>query len=192
MIFTIRVKTVIIDLRELLKTLEINKVNFSLFPRFLELMNDSRLAYIPRLIVFTSLLVSLEIYTRYMDYYYYGARGLCWTFAAFSVSWSYTQSVGLLGRGISPSQGLYLYTEQHKHKINTHNTGIHASSGIRTHDPILYWNTSYASMEIRIQAVVFISFVIRTCISCSLGSESCFRVKDLEHDFTELVSMDIF
>jgi hypothetical protein len=33
----------------------------------------------------------------------------------------YTQStVGLLGRGISPSQGRYLYTEQHKHRINAH------------------------------------------------------------------------
>jgi hypothetical protein len=36
------------------------------------------------------------------------------------------QSVGLLGRGISPSQGRYLY----KHRINTN---IHALSGIRTH-----------------------------------------------------------
>jgi hypothetical protein len=32
----------------------------------------------------------------------------------------YTQSVGLLGRGISPLQGLYLHTEQHKHRINAH------------------------------------------------------------------------
>jgi hypothetical protein len=31
-------------------------------------------------------------------------------------------------------QGLYLHTEQHKHKINAHNTDIHALSGIRTHD----------------------------------------------------------
>jgi hypothetical protein len=31
-----------------------------------------------------------------------------------------TQSVGLLGRGISPSQGRYLHTEQHKHRINSH------------------------------------------------------------------------
>jgi hypothetical protein len=30
----------------------------------------------------------------------------------------YTQSVGLLGRGISPSQGRYLHTDQHKHRIN--------------------------------------------------------------------------
>jgi hypothetical protein len=60
-------------------------------------------------------------------------RSFCWTFAGFSVSLSYTQSVGLLGRGISPSQGHYLHTE-HKHRINKH-TDIHALSGIRTHDP---------------------------------------------------------
>jgi hypothetical protein len=40
------------------------------------------------------------------------------------------QSVGLLGRGISPSHGRYLHTEQHKHGINAHNTDIHALSGI--------------------------------------------------------------
>jgi hypothetical protein len=32
----------------------------------------------------------------------------------------FTQSVGLLGRGISPSQGRYLHTEQHRHRINAH------------------------------------------------------------------------
>jgi hypothetical protein len=31
----------------------------------------------------------------------------------------YTQSVGLLGRGISPSQGHYLHTVQHKHRISS-------------------------------------------------------------------------
>jgi hypothetical protein len=41
----------------------------------------------------------------------------CWTLVAFSVSWSYTQSVGPLGRGISQSQGRYLYPEQRKHRI---------------------------------------------------------------------------
>jgi hypothetical protein len=44
----------------------------------------------------------------------------------------YTPSVGHFGRGISPSQGHYLHTEQHKHRIN--HTDIHASSGIRTHN----------------------------------------------------------
>jgi hypothetical protein len=44
--------------------------------------------------------------------------------------------VGLLGRVISPSQGLYLNTGQHKRRINayTHQT-IHALCGIRTHEP---------------------------------------------------------
>jgi hypothetical protein len=32
----------------------------------------------------------------------------------------YTQSVELLGRGISPPQGRYLHTEEHKHRINAH------------------------------------------------------------------------
>jgi hypothetical protein len=42
------------------------------------------------------------------------------------------QLVGLLGRGIAPTQGLYLHrTTQHR-KTRTH---IHASSGIRTHHP---------------------------------------------------------
>jgi hypothetical protein len=44
----------------------------------------------------------------------------------------FTQSVGILGRGISPSQGRYLHIGQHKHRINA---DIHASSGIQTHDP---------------------------------------------------------
>jgi hypothetical protein len=46
----------------------------------------------------------------------------------------YTQSVEVLVRGISPSQGRYPHTEQNKHRINAH-TDIHVLSGIRTHDP---------------------------------------------------------
>jgi hypothetical protein len=40
-----------------------------------------------------------------------------WALAS-SDSWSFLQTVGLLGRVISPSQGLYLNTRQHKHRIN--------------------------------------------------------------------------
>jgi hypothetical protein len=39
-----------------------------------------------------------------------------WTLAAFFIFLIYTQSVELLGRGISPSHGRYLHTEQHEHK----------------------------------------------------------------------------
>jgi hypothetical protein len=42
-----------------------------------------------------------------------------WTLAAFLVSQFYTQSVGVLGRGISPSQGRYLDKEQYKCRLNT-------------------------------------------------------------------------
>jgi hypothetical protein len=56
----------------------------------------------------------------------YGSTTLCWTLAAFLVSLSFIQSVGLLGRRISPPQGRYLHTD------------IHASSGIRTHDPSVW------------------------------------------------------
>jgi hypothetical protein len=40
------------------------------------------------------------------------------------------QSVGLLEQEIGPS-----HTQNNTNRKNTHNTEIHASSGIRTHDP---------------------------------------------------------
>jgi hypothetical protein len=63
----------------------------------------------------------------------FASTALCSALAAFSVSWSYTKFVLLLGRGISTSQGRYLHTEQHKRDKSTQD--IHASSGIRIHDP---------------------------------------------------------
>jgi hypothetical protein len=48
--------------------------------------------------------------------------------------WVYTQLVGFIGRVIGPSQGLYLNTGQHQHRINTHTPNIHTQNGIRTHD----------------------------------------------------------
>jgi hypothetical protein len=69
--------------------------------------------------VFLSLKQFLYNY-YYYDYYYYVSTALCWALADFSVSWSYTQSVGPLGRGFGPSQGRYLHTGQHKHRINAH------------------------------------------------------------------------
>jgi hypothetical protein len=55
----------------------------------------------------------------FSNYYYYCSTTLCWALAVYSVPWSYTQSVRVLGRGISPLQGIY-YTEQHKLRINAH------------------------------------------------------------------------
>jgi hypothetical protein len=39
----------------------------------------------------------------------YGSTALCWTLVAFFSCLIFTQSLGLLGRGISPSQGRYLH-----------------------------------------------------------------------------------
>jgi hypothetical protein len=46
----------------------------------------------------------------------YGSAALCCALAAFSVYWT----IELLEWGISPSQGRYLHTGQHKHGINAH------------------------------------------------------------------------
>jgi hypothetical protein len=50
----------------------------------------------------------------------YGSTALLGLDRFFSFVIFFTQTVGLLGRGISPSQGRYLDTEQHKHRINEH------------------------------------------------------------------------
>jgi hypothetical protein len=69
-----------------------------------------------------------------MRFFFYWLYSLCWALASTPVpSRFFTQTVGLLGRVISPSQGRYLYTGQHKHRINAY-TDINALSGIRTHD----------------------------------------------------------
>jgi hypothetical protein len=46
----------------------------------------------------------------------------------------FSQTVGLLGRMISPSQCRYLNTRQHKQNKRIHTPNIHALSGVRTHD----------------------------------------------------------
>jgi hypothetical protein len=76
----------------------------------------------------------------------YGSAALFWTVAAISVSWSYTQSVELLGWVIGPSQGRYLRTGQHEHRINAH-TDIQALSGVRIHDPSVRANENSACLR---------------------------------------------
>jgi hypothetical protein len=43
----------------------------------------------------------------------------CWVLNAFSVLYSYMQSIELLWRGISLSEGRYVHTEEHKRRIVT-------------------------------------------------------------------------
>jgi hypothetical protein len=57
---------------------------------------------------------------RYIFIYIdYGPTPLSWALSAFSVSESYTQSVGFLGRVIGTSNIRYLHTGQHKYKIKS-------------------------------------------------------------------------
>jgi hypothetical protein len=49
----------------------------------------------------------------------YGSTALV-DLGRFFIFLNCTQSVGLLGRGIIPSQGRYLNTEQHRHRINAY------------------------------------------------------------------------
>jgi hypothetical protein len=66
------------------------------------------------------LTAGLSIYlTIYLSIYLWLYRPLLGLgrFLSFLI---YTQAVGLLGWGISLSQGRYLHIEQHKHRINAH------------------------------------------------------------------------
>jgi hypothetical protein len=47
----------------------------------------------------------------------------------------FSQTVGLLGRVMSPSQSRYLYTGQHKQNKSIYTPNIYALSGIGTQDP---------------------------------------------------------
>jgi hypothetical protein len=64
---------------------------------------------------------SSQKFQRYLNLYLYiyGSTDLV-DFGRFFSFLIYTQSVGLLERGISPSQGHYLHKKQHKHKINAY------------------------------------------------------------------------
>jgi hypothetical protein len=96
-----------------------------------------------------SICSSCELDALRLSFVGVGSTALRWALDAFSISLSYTQSVELLGRGISPSQGRYLHTEQHKHRINAHNTDIHALSWIRTHDPSVRVSEDSSCLRLR-------------------------------------------
>jgi hypothetical protein len=61
--------------------------------------------------------IYLSIYPIYLSIY--GSTVLLLDLVRFLSVLTYKQSVGLLGRGISPSQGRYLHTEQHKQNKRT-------------------------------------------------------------------------
>jgi hypothetical protein len=68
----------------------------------------------------------------------------------------HTQSVGLFGWGIGPSQGLYLHTEQHRHRINAHR------------HPCLEWDSSPRSQVFKREKTVHALDRAATVISPSV------------------------
>jgi hypothetical protein len=66
----------------------------------------------------------------------YGLQSFLLDLGRFFSFLIYIQSVGHLGRGISPSQGRYLHTEQPKHRINAHR------------HPCLEWNSNSRSQRL--------------------------------------------
>jgi hypothetical protein len=83
--------------------------------------------------------VTNRISTSYLSIYLsiYGCTALCWALAASSVSWYFTQWRGLLGRGISRSQGRY----QHR-TIQTQNKRTQSSIprvGFEPTAPVFEW-----------------------------------------------------
>jgi hypothetical protein len=74
----------------------------------------------------------------------YGSTTLLLDLGRFSVSWASTQSVGLLGRGISPT-----WTHRTAQTQNGTHTGIHASCGIRTYNPSVWAGEDSSSLHPR-------------------------------------------
>jgi hypothetical protein len=70
-----------------------------------------------------------------------------WLYSSLFSLLIYSQLAGLLGRVISSSQGLYLNTGQHKHRINTHTPNIRALSRIRTHDHSVRANEDSSGLD---------------------------------------------
>jgi hypothetical protein len=81
---------------------------------------------------------------------------------------------------MSPSQGLYLYTGQHKHRINAY-TNILASSRIRTYDPSVRANEDSSCLrqlgyrDRRLVRLPSSYFVSKTNVGFISSFSICFR-----------------
>jgi hypothetical protein len=63
----------------------------------------------------------------------------------------FTESVGLLGRGISPSQGRYLHTEQHKQRMHTQTSM--SQVGFEPPIPLVEWAKTVHALD-RVATVI--------------------------------------
>jgi hypothetical protein len=87
----------------------------------------------------------------------------------FSVSWSYTQSVGLIGCGISPTKGLYLHTGLYNHRINAYvvpRLGFEHTISVfeREREPPCSSETACRSVEVNIKAISDVSDIIKKTV----------------------------
>jgi hypothetical protein len=98
----------------------------------------------------------LHSFIRQLFYITLLGPGLCFIFLL-----SFTQTVGLLGRVISSSQGRYLHRGQHKHRINSH-TDIHALSGIRTQAPSVWASEDSSCLRPRGRCVRWLKLIHQT------------------------------
>jgi hypothetical protein len=98
------------------KTLPVDWKSILISYHLLDLKHVSSVTY--KLLISNHFPTNLLIRRLTHCLFYYGSTALMGLGSFFSFL-IYTQSVELLGWRISPSQGLYLHIEQHKHRQNT-------------------------------------------------------------------------
>jgi hypothetical protein len=99
---------------------------------------------------------------------------------------SYRQSVGLLGRVISPSQGLYLYTEQHKHRplpihrtTQTQNKRTQTSmprAGFEPTTPVFEWAKTAHALDRAATVIDYLLLSFPNIFLLSFHNETCTTV----------------
>jgi hypothetical protein len=84
--------------------------------------NRLRVTFYSFTIYFVTLAISLTTEIRIVERFYLSTalKPFIWPWPLFQFLDLFTQSVGPLGRRISPSQGRYLHTGQYKYRINAH------------------------------------------------------------------------
>jgi hypothetical protein len=86
---------------------------------------------------------------------------------------------------ISPSQGRYLYTGKHKHRINGY-IDIHAMRGIRTPIPTFEWATTVRALD---GAVTVIGIQLGQAYSSEILLSTCYTT--ISHNLEEWIALEI-
>jgi hypothetical protein len=130
----------------------------------------------------------------FLQWLFQPIQGLSLLFSSVII---FSQTVGLLGRAISSSQGLYLNIGKHKHRINayTHTPNIHALSGIRTHDLSVRVSEDSSYLRPRgychrppsLMYTVIIIIIIIIIVSLSRHH----HVQDLKYKYMQLIAASV-